>query len=55
VLLRYALGLFNCGAVGFNELYQAMGKGIRFTHTAPDSAPTSNCFTRKAEGYPVWI
>jgi hypothetical protein len=39
VLLRYALGLFNCGVVGFNELYQAMGKGIRFTRTAPDSAP----------------
>ena len=39
MLLRYALGLFNCGALGFNELYQAKGKGIRFTRTAPDSAP----------------
>lgn len=37
MLLRYALGLFNCGAVGFNELYQAKEKDVRFTCTAPDS------------------
>lgn len=36
MLLRYALGLFNCGA---DELYQAKGKDIRFTCTASDSAP----------------
>lgn len=39
MLLRYALGLSTVEPWGFNELYQAKGKDIRFTCTASDSAP----------------